>query len=71
MDSACDIIPFHSRRYEAIPLAKIKVINSRNRDQEQFDMNVESIHSPIAQALTSRSITCAPGGARKRISRYP
>ena len=31
------------RRYAAIPIAKIKVINSRNRDQDQFDMNVESI----------------------------
>jgi ParB family chromosome partitioning protein len=44
MDSAFEIIPFRSRRYEAIPIAQIKVINSRNRDQEQFDMNVESIN---------------------------
>ena len=44
MDSAFEITPFQSRRYEAIPIAKIKVINSRNRDQEQFDMNVESIN---------------------------
>ena len=26
-----------------MPIDKVKVINSRNRDQEQFDMNVESI----------------------------
>lgn len=44
MDTTSEIIPFQSRRYEAIPVAQIKVINSRNRDQEQFDMNVESIN---------------------------
>ncbi|MFO0821521.1 MAG: ParB/RepB/Spo0J family partition protein [Pirellulales bacterium] len=44
MDPESEIVPFRSRRYEAIPLAKIKVVNSRNRDQEQFDMNVESIN---------------------------
>ncbi len=38
-----DIVPFKSRRYEAVPIANIKVINSRNRDQEQFEMNVGSI----------------------------
>ena len=38
-----DIVPFKARRYEAIPITKIKVINSRNRDQEQFEMNVGSI----------------------------
>ena len=43
MDNAFEIVPFQARRYEAIPIAKIKVINSRNRDKEQFDMNVESI----------------------------
>ncbi|MCA9177475.1 MAG: ParB N-terminal domain-containing protein [Planctomycetales bacterium] len=43
MDSAFDITPFHERRYQEIPIDKVKVVNSRNRDQEQFDMNVESI----------------------------
>lgn len=43
MDDLCDIVPFTNRRYDAIPIAKIKVINSRNREKEQFDMNVESI----------------------------
>ncbi len=38
-----DIVPFKSRRYEAISISLIKVINSRNRDQEQFEMNVGSI----------------------------
>ena len=38
-----NIVPFQARRYEAMPIAQIKVINSRNRDKEQFDMNVESI----------------------------
>ena len=43
MDNILSITPFHDRRYEEIPIDKIKVINSRNRDTEQFDMNVESI----------------------------
>ncbi len=43
MDLIADIVPFKSRRYEAILITKIKVINSRNRDQEQFEMNVGSI----------------------------
>ncbi len=43
MDMNSDIVPFESRRYEAIPLIQIKVINSRNRDQEQFEMNIGSI----------------------------
>jgi ParB family chromosome partitioning protein len=43
MEYPFEIVPFESRRYESIQVAKIKVINSRNRDQEQFDMNVESI----------------------------
>ncbi len=43
MDSVFEITPFHERRYLEIPIDKVKVVNSRNRDQEQFDMNVESI----------------------------
>lgn len=43
MENSLDIVSFKARRYEAIPIAKIKVINARSRDQEQFDMNVESI----------------------------
>jgi ParB family transcriptional regulator, chromosome partitioning protein len=43
-NSSLDIVPFHARRYQAIPIVQIKVINSRNRDKEQFDMNVESIN---------------------------
>ncbi|MFO0915274.1 MAG: ParB N-terminal domain-containing protein [Pirellulales bacterium] len=39
-----ELVPFKSRRYEAVQIAKIKVINTRNRDQEQFDMNVDSIN---------------------------
>jgi ParB family chromosome partitioning protein len=31
------------RRYEMVPLEKIKVINSRLRDEQQFQMNVQSI----------------------------
>jgi len=42
-DTVPDILPMHKRRYEAIPIESVKVINSRNRDEEQFDMNVTSI----------------------------
>ncbi len=37
------IVPMSTRRYEQIPVDKIKVINSRMRDVHQFKMNVESI----------------------------
>ena len=43
MDTLPEIVPMQARRYEAIPVEKIKVINSRNRDAEQFTLNVESI----------------------------
>ena len=43
MDPTPDILAFQERRYEEIPLDQIKVINSRNRDEEQFAMNIESI----------------------------
>ncbi|MEQ8785082.1 MAG: ParB N-terminal domain-containing protein [Pirellulaceae bacterium] len=45
MDNIPHICPIRDRRYAEIPLDSIKVINSRNRDQEQFEMNVESIDS--------------------------
>ena len=40
-----NICPMAERRYEEVPIDKVKVINARNRDKEQFDMNVESIES--------------------------
>ena len=43
MDNIPEIQPIRERRYEKIPVDKIKVINSRDREQEQFEMNVESI----------------------------
>jgi len=43
MDTVCEIVLIRDRRYEQVPIDKIKVINSRGRDQEQFDMNVQSI----------------------------
>jgi len=43
MDSILEIVPFHLRRFAEIPVDEIKVINSRNRDKEQFDLNVQSI----------------------------
>ena len=45
MEALTNICPMAHRRYEEVPIAKVKVINSRNRDKEQFDMNVESIES--------------------------
>lgn len=43
MESIPDIVPFRDRCYRSISTEKIKVINSRDRDQEQFNINVESI----------------------------
>ena len=43
MDNIPEITPISQRKYEMIPVDQIKVINSRDRDQAQFDMNVESI----------------------------
>jgi ParB family chromosome partitioning protein len=43
MDPLPEILPFHKRRYREVPVDKIKVINPRNRDAEQFAMNVQSI----------------------------
>ena len=43
MDPILEIVPFRERCYAEIDVDEIKVINSRNRDREQFDMNVKSI----------------------------
>jgi ParB family chromosome partitioning protein len=43
MDTIPDILPISQRRYAAVPIAQVKVINSRSRDEEQFAMNVKSI----------------------------
>jgi ParB family chromosome partitioning protein len=45
METLNNICSMGDRRYEDLPIELIKVINSRNRDKEQFDMNVESIGS--------------------------
>src|SRR6056297_387440 len=45
METLNNICPIAQRRYEDVPIDRVKVINSRNRDQEQFEMNVESIDS--------------------------
>jgi ParB family transcriptional regulator, chromosome partitioning protein len=39
------IMAMKDRRYMMIPLEKVKVINPRIRDEEQFQMNVQSIES--------------------------
>ena len=43
MENSFTIVLIKNRRYEEIPVDKIKVINPRNREAEQFDMNVQSI----------------------------
>jgi ParB family transcriptional regulator, chromosome partitioning protein len=45
MKALNNICPISERRYQEVPIDQVKVINSRNRDKEQFDMNVESIDS--------------------------
>jgi ParB family chromosome partitioning protein len=37
------IVPMSERKYRLIPLDQIRVLNSRNRDQKQFDENKRSI----------------------------
>ncbi|MGE0481610.1 MAG: ParB/RepB/Spo0J family partition protein [Phycisphaerae bacterium] len=44
MDTA-PILLMKDRRREMIPIDKIKVINSRNRDEKQFALNVQSIEA--------------------------
>ncbi|MFN9605981.1 MAG: ParB/RepB/Spo0J family partition protein [Planctomycetota bacterium] len=43
MEIEANIMPFSDRRYEEVPIELIKVINSRDRDTDQFKMNVTSI----------------------------
>jgi ParB family transcriptional regulator, chromosome partitioning protein len=45
MQALNNICPMKNRRYEEVPIDQVKVINARNRDKEQFDMNVESIEN--------------------------
>jgi len=44
-DPTVNIIPMSERVYELIPLTKIKILNSRNRDEVQFRENVQSIQA--------------------------
>lgn len=44
MENEPEIMPFTQRRYEELPIDSIKVLNSRDRDADQFKMNVTSIH---------------------------
>lgn len=43
MENDQSILSFSDRRYELIPIDQIKVMNSRDRDQAQFQLNVASI----------------------------
>ena len=39
------IVLMQNRRRELIPIDKIKIINSRTRDESQFSLNVQSIEA--------------------------
>lgn len=41
--SMAQIVPMSKRKYRQIPLDKIRVLNSRNRDKAQFSENIRSI----------------------------
>lgn len=43
MNSHTRIVPMSERHYQMIPLDKIVVLNSRNREKEQFEENIRSI----------------------------
>lgn len=45
METLSNICPISQRRYREVPIDQVKVINSRSRDKEQFEMNVTSIDS--------------------------
>jgi ParB family chromosome partitioning protein len=45
MQTPTNINPMANRRYGEVPIEQVKVINSRNRDKEQFDMNITSIEN--------------------------
>jgi ParB family chromosome partitioning protein len=45
MNAAAPILLMKDRRREMVPIEKIKVINSRNRDEKQFSLNVQSIEA--------------------------
>jgi ParB family chromosome partitioning protein len=45
METINNICPISQRRYREVPIDQVKVINSRCRDKEQFEMNVTSIDS--------------------------
>ena len=42
-----DILAMKDRRYLMIAIDKIKVLNSRNRDEDQFQLNIQSIENSV------------------------
>ena len=52
MESRNKIVPVNRRRFEEIPVAQVKVINSRYRDKEQSDVNSPSIdHAALLKPI--------------------
>ena len=43
MEAIADIVPMAARRYEPIPVERIKIVLPRDREAEQFALNAESI----------------------------
>jgi ParB family chromosome partitioning protein len=42
---SAQIVPMAERKYRMVPVAKVQVLNSREREQEQFSDNIRSIES--------------------------
>ena len=55
METNPEILSYSQRRYEEIPIDQIKVINSRNREQKQFDRNVLIGMSRVSKRLGNPS----------------
>jgi len=41
---SAEVVPMADRKYQLVPLDRIRVLNSRNRDETQFSENVQSIN---------------------------
>src|ERR1017187_7639248 len=41
--SHTQIVPMSKRKYELVPIDRIRMLNTRNREKAQFDENIRSI----------------------------
>jgi ParB family chromosome partitioning protein len=66
MDNTARICPMRERRYEDVPVDQVKVLNSRNREKDQFEMNVGSIdHVGLLDGTRSELSTLSRNGMRR------